>query len=304
MNERIPLVVVLACAEGDKRVLPASIAALQRQLSPVGGELLLVAAPAAHESVRAVAASAGVRWIASECRLVPELWADGVRASDSDALGFLIPECIVRTGWARALLDALGRGAGAAGGYFALSAVATSTDAAVYFLRYAAFSDPERPNRDVDDVAGDNAIYSRAAMLPHAATFAHGFWEVDLHRRFRSEGVRMVLCGDAVAEFQGAPDLWAMARQRFTHGRHFGDWRARQGGRSPVLSLLQAPAVPVVLMSRIVRRTWRRAGERTRLLAALPALAVLSSAWALGELLGALAGRGSVPAEHRGDAGR
>ena len=100
-------------------------------------------------------------------------------------------------------------------------------------------------------------------------------------------------CRSGVAEFGGALGLWSMAQQRFTHGRHFGDWRASQQRRSRVVSLILAPAVPFVLVLRIVRRVWRRVGERSRLFAALPALTVLSGAWALGEVFGALAGHAS-----------
>ena len=290
VSEGVALSVVLACTEREKRVLPASIAAVQRELSGLSGELILVASPESSASISAIAARTGARSVESAGFLVPELWRDGWRASLGDAVAFLIPECHVAPGWARALLRELEHGAGGAGGYFALDASATSTDAAIYFLRYASFSDAERITRDVVDIAGDNAIYRRDAMMPHAATFAGGFWEVDLHRRFRAEGVRLVLCGDAVAKFSGAPGLVAMSRQRLTHGRHFGAWRASRGKRPAWITLALAPAVPAVLVARIVRRVWSRRHERLRLLTALPALSVLSCAWALGETIGALAG--------------
>ena len=290
MADRGILTVVLACAEPGKPTLSDSVAAVQRELAEVGGELLLVASPASLASVEGFATHVGARCIASKGHLVPELWGDGWRASSGDAVAFLIPECQVRPGWARTLLAELDRGAGGAGGYFALHPAADATDAAVYFLRYAAFSDAAHPTRDVEDIAGDNAVYSRTVLARHAASFANGFWEVDLHRKLRAERVRLVMAGGAVAEFSGAPRLAAMARQRLTHGRHFGAWRAAQGGRSPLVALLLAPAVPVVLMARIIRRVWARASERGRLIAALPALVVLSCAWALGEALGALGG--------------
>ena len=157
-------------------------------------------------------------------------------------------------------------------------------------MRYGQFSEEEHFTREVEDVAGDNAVYLSSAMARHASTFARGFWEVDLHRRLRSEGVRLVLSGGAVVDFSGAPALTKMVIQRISHGRHFGAWRSANGGRSAALTLVFAPVIPLVLMVRIVRRVWRRRYQRLTLLSALPALAVLACAWAIGETLGALFG--------------
>lgn len=294
MNEPIAISVVLACAEPGKRTLGPCLEALRLDLAGMPAEILVVRSPSARADAGAAvmtpADASGTHAVESSGRLVPELWADGWRASKGRAVAFLIPECIVRPGWARALLAALAAGAAGAGGRFSLHASASATDAAVYFLRYSMFSSPERGTREVEDVAGDNAMYQRVALHRHASTFAEGFWEVDLHRRLRAEGERLVLTGDALAEFGGAPGLLAMAGQRLTHGRHFGAWRARQAARPAWMTVALAPAVPAVLVVRIVRRVWAGGRERRRLLTALPALGVLACAWALGEVVGALAG--------------
>ena len=112
--------IILACAERQSPNLARCVAKLQRELLGVPGELLLVASPEALPQARACATAAGVRLLESTGRLVPELWADGWRETGRDAVGFLIPECLVRPGWARTLLGELVPGVAAAGGYFAL----------------------------------------------------------------------------------------------------------------------------------------------------------------------------------------
>jgi hypothetical protein len=82
-----------------------------------------------------------------------------------------------------------------------------------------------------------------------------------------------------------------MIRQRLTHARHFGAWRAKRAARPAWLTVVLAPAVPAVLIARIVRRAWTVRRDRARLLIALPALGVLACAWALGEVIGAVVGR-------------
>lgn len=288
-GDRPTISVVLACDEPGKRTLPASLSALRSDLAGDSAEVLVVVPPGTDLGAGLVE-GAGTRAVIGTGTLVPELWGDGFRLARGDLIAFLIPECIVRPGWARALRAQLRGDVGGAGGYLALHASASATDAAVFFLRYSAFASPELGTREVRDVAGDNAMYRRDALDRHAATFADGFWEIDLHRRLRGEGVRLVMAAGAVAEFAGAPPLWTMARRRFTHGRHFGAWRSAVEHRPAWLSVLLTPAVPVVLAGRIVGRAWGRRAHRQRLLTAFPALVVLSVAWALGEAVGAMLG--------------
>ena len=293
-REGSALSVVLACADSRSRGGSRCIAALERELATTGGELLIVSSPEARRGAQVSANGPDTREIRSDGVLVPQLWGDGARAARGRAVAFLIPECEVRPGWARALLAELDAGAAGAGGQFALHGDATSTDVAVFVLRYAAFVADGSERRDVAEIAGDNAMYRRDVLVRHAASIADGFWEIDLHRRLRAEGERLVLTGGAVAEFTSAPPLFAMARQRLTHGRHFGAWRRSTGGRSAFATVLFAPAIPFLLVARNVRRLPSRARSEMRLLPAIPALFVLACAWALGEALGAIAGAGTA----------
>lgn len=283
---------VLACADGRIGGATRCIAAIERELREIGGELLLVTSPEARRGAQVSANGPDTHEIRSDGSLVPQLWGDGARAARGRAVAFLIPECEVRPGWARALLAELDAGAAGAGGRFALHRDATSTDVAVFVLRYAAFVADGSESREVADIAGDNAMYRRDVLVRHAVSIANGFWEIDLHRRLRAEGERLVLSGRAVVEFAGVPSLFAMARQRLTHGRHFGAWRRSTGGRSAFATLLFAPAIPFVLVARNVRRLPPRARSEMRILTAIPALFVLACAWALGETIGAIAGAG------------
>lgn len=289
MNQPIAISVILACAERKKRTVVPCLAALQSDLAGIRAEVLVVGSPDARAdgTLATNVRRFGGRLVDAPDRLVPELWAYGWRISSGRAVAFLIPECVVRPGWAQALLAEIDAGAVGAGGLFRLHSTSTPTDAAVYFLRYSDFSGDLPGATDVRHIAGDNAMYQRTALLRHSSTFTSGFWEVDFHRRVLAEGERLVLV-PAVADFSGAPRLSAMVRQRLIHARHFGAWRKARDARPAWITVVLAPAVPALLIARIVRRAWAARRDRMRLLFALPALGVLSCAWAMGEVIGAL----------------
>lgn len=283
---KVELSVVVACPEMGAG-LGRSLGALERACAGMDAEIL-VACPsrvpvppslgAACPSAHVVRARAGA--------LVPDLWASGFRASSGRIVAFTVEQCLVGPEWARGLTAAIDEGAAGAGGPLALHADTTPVDCAVYLLRYSAFM-PHPTRRRAAEIAGDNAAYVRAALERHAASFDRGFWEVDFHRRIRSEGGYLLSVPEATAAFAGPCSLRSMLRQRYLHGRHSGALRTRSGGIPIWRSLLAAPLVPTVLAARVLGRTLRRRAYLLRALASLPALLALAGAWAIGEADGA-----------------
>lgn len=95
----------------------------------------------------------------------------------------------------------------------------------------------------------------------------------------------------ADATFVGPVHFRTLLRERFAHAKEFGASRVSRHGARRSLLLLAAPVVPLVLLARIGRRAWRIRDLRGRLLRALPAIGLLSAAWAAGEAAGALGQR-------------
>ncbi len=223
--------------------------------------------------------------------LVPVLWAHGMALARGEIIALSIGQCVVEPGWASALLAAIAGGAAGAGGALQLDRRASATDGAVFLLRYASFTRASVPAaRAVPDIAGDNAAYRHDLLAAHADSWRDGFWEIDFHRRLDPANGDLLLIPGAVATFRSRARLSTYLKQRLEHGKHFGGWRVGARRDQRVRLILAAPLVPFVLMGRIARRAGA-AGMLRTFLTSLPQLFLLASAWALGELLGALRAR-------------
>lgn len=280
---------VVACIEADK-TLSGTLAALEIACGNMTYEILLVH-PAdsplpdwiekrANQHTRIVSAPAQA--------LVPVLWSTGYFVATGDVVAFSTAHCVVGPRWARSLLAAVRGGAAGAGGALALEGRRSGiVDWAVYFLRFSAFMPPV-DDGPAHEIPGDNAAYSRKDLALHEASFSHGFWEVDFHRRIRTENKMLVMVSDATAKIARGYRFRTILRHRYLHGQSSGAYRARFGGVPAWRALLVTPLVPMVLAIRILRRVAERRGDLLRAVASLPALLPLGCAWAVGEAKGAL----------------
>jgi glycosyltransferase involved in cell wall biosynthesis len=282
------LSVVLACVDAASSI-DRALEAVQQSSGGIQTEILVVDASTDGTADRVAAAWPHVRLIrVAPGVLVPTLWGVGLRAAGGDTVAFSIGHCVVDPGWAHALLAAEGDGIAGVGGPIRLLAHASAVDAAILFIRYSAFLGPASgPRSTVREIAGDNAAYPAAVLRRHAALFADGFWETELHHELRGEHLSLCWAPDAGAAFGHAGPAAAFARQRFHHGKRFGTWRVAEAGLSRWRVCLAAPLVPLVMLGRILPRIWPIVGYRRRLVAAAPHLARFLVAWAAGEAAGA-----------------
>jgi hypothetical protein len=218
--------------------------------------------------------------------LVPLLWGAGLRAARGRVVAFTIPECVVDRGWARAMLEGIAAGASGVGGRLDLREGSSATVRATFYLRYSAWLAATRGK--VREIAGDNAAYDHDSLRAAQDRLAAGFWEVDVHARFRELRKELVLHPGATAWFGGDFRLGDMASRRFAHGRHSGAFRVEQGIRTKWQMVLGAPLVPGVLLVRVARRVARVPAHWPGFLSALGAFVVLATAWAAGEAIGGL----------------
>ena len=294
------LSVVIACTDA-RRTLGACLSSIAIACEGIDAEVIVV--NASGDDTSAVAQNdCSIQVIGLPVgTLTPRLWAAGLARARGRAVAFTISQCQVGAGWARALLAGLESGATGAGGALLPAESCGPVDLAVFYLRYSAFLGAgERTVEQAAEIPGDNAAYRGDALQRHASSFADGFWEVDFHRRIRAEGARLVFVPGAEARFGPAAPLLSIARQRFSHGRHSGSWRIATGVRSGWQVIAAAPVVPMLLTFRIARRVLARRADRVRFLSAVPALLLLSCAWAAGEAWGAVADAGPVLARTPG----
>lgn len=218
--------------------------------------------------------------------LIPHLWRDGIRAARGRRIALTTAQFIPAADWLQRSRDAdIERWAGI-GGAIANDPAASPANWAIYFLRYSAFAPPLAGGR-AQEIAADNAVYDRAAIMACPDLLEDGFWEPSFHRRFHAAGRAICLDPDLIVTHHGAVTMRAFASQRRAHGREYG---LERGKRAPPLRavglLLRSPALPLLIVARVVGRVWARANYRRHLVKSLPWLLVFALAWSMGEASG------------------
>ena len=265
------LSVVIAVKDGSDN-LPALLAALPDT------EVVLACAGAAPHSAGGATALA----LPAET-LVPNLWSEGIRHANGRAVALTTTQFVPDANWLARLNAAdLDRWAGV-GGSIANDPKAAARNWAIFFLRYSAFAPPLAAG-ETDEIAADNAVYDRDAIMQHPDLLDEGFWEPTFHRRFRAAGRKLSIDPAMIVVHHGTVPAESFAHQRYLHGRAYGIERAVRGGAARnLLLLLSSPLVPPLLLARIVSRIAKKPAYRGKLLAALPWLLRFTLAWAGGE---------------------
>ena len=220
--------------------------------------------------------------------LTPVLWGAGFALAHGRIVACTTDQLRVSSTWAKALVGGMRAGVAGVAGPIALATGADAATAAAYFLRFSLYTPDAWPHAGrAPDIPGDNAAYRREEVVRHNDLLEEGFWEVEYHRRFERDGLVLEMVPGAVATLVGPVSVGGMLRQRFRHGREFGDSRVRRHRESRVRLLLSAPLVPLVLVARIGQRVRASGRHGPRFVAALPWLFILAVAWAAGEVAGA-----------------
>lgn len=265
------LSVVIAVKDGSEN-LPALLAALP------GTDVVLAcagSAPATTEGATVLAFPADT--------LVPMLWSEGIKRATGRAVALTTTQFVPDDQWLERLRAAdLDRWAGI-GGAIDNDPKASARNCAIFFLRYSAFAPPLLAG-ETDEIAADNAVYDREAILQHPDLLDEGFWEPSFHRRFRAAGKKLAIDPAMIVVHRGSVPAESFAHQRRLHGRAYGIERAERGSPARnLLLLLSSPLVPPLLLARIVSRIAEKPAYRGKLLVAFPWLVRFTLAWAGGE---------------------
>ncbi len=284
MTQDVPPLSIVIAVKGAEANLPAIFSCLGTRAE--GVEVVLAVAGEAP-----LVAPVGARIVRSGGdALIPHLWRDGIRSARGEAVALTTASCLPAPDWVEVLqgLDVVRFAA--IGGVIDNDPVASASNCAIFFLRYSAYL-PHQPARDVDELAADNALYRRSAILAHPDLLDDGFWEPSFHARFRSAGETLRLEPGLRVVHHGVDPPGRFIAHRYRHGRQFGRDRVGGRGRLTALSYLAAaPVVPFLTIARILARVAPRRQYRLKLLRALPWLCVFIGAWSLGEGRGYLDG--------------
>jgi glycosyltransferase involved in cell wall biosynthesis len=279
--------VVVASFSGPERLR----ACLLSVLPQAAGQEVIVARGGAPGGVASLKGEfAGVRFIEAEAGAsVFRLRTVGVEQARGPVVALLEDHCVASSKWLEAILHAFGDGRAVVGGTV-VSGARTLYGWALFCCEYLAFM-PPLPSGAAETLSGVNAAYRRDALDAVRPAWAQEFRENEVHDALRARG--HALYRESAAQVQSNLDmpLPAAMLHLYGGGRHFASFR-HQGATAlqRVARTLLAPAVPVVLLGRILRQAaWRGRRDLIRMLLALPFIVVLTVAWSAGEGVGYLA---------------
>jgi hypothetical protein len=222
-------------------------------------------------------------------RLAPELWRDGLEATDAPLVALSTTRMIPASGWRQAMLETLeATGAAVVGGPIEPPGPSDRDHVtmAVYLLRYINYLPPLIDAKRIEP-PGDNAVYVRDRLDGLESLWEGGFWEVEIHRALRARGEALVMARDGAVVHSGEGRFFSLLEQRYAHARHYGANRARRFGTADrLVRIALSPLVPSVLLGRIVAALPARGQSLRRWMPALPCLLPLLAAWTLGEARG------------------
>jgi len=212
------------------------------------------------------------------------LRALGVHQAHGRLIAMLEDHSVTCAGWAEAILNAHSIGKKICGGPIENDTNSGAYDWALYFSEYGIYM-PPMPSGETPILSGVNIAYDRETLLSCRRIWESVFYETDVNAELVKAGHQLYLLPKACVTSRLRMPLRAAIEHLFLGGIHFGDFRTAQSGPfGRRLWLIAAPAVPLVLLFRIVRLTvTRRSARVLQIVRALPYLLLLLGAWSAGE---------------------
>ncbi len=221
-------------------------------------------------------------------RLIPELWANGIRRSSGAIVALTTAHCVPGPGWLDGICRAHADPAAGVGGAIESHPSARLPDWAVYFCRYSRFMLPFEPRR-VMDVAADNASYKRTLIDQCSDTWSGGVWGPQGDAALPARGGDLIVDPSIVVFHKRSFPVGTFVKLRFLHGSEFGSQRARRLGTLKRIAYIAiSPAIPFVYLARIGREVLRKRRHIGPFVLAMPVLCLFLLAWSLGESCGAI----------------
>lgn len=218
----------------------------------------------------------------------------GVQKATGRQITLLEDHVTVAPGWLAAMALAHRQGSLIAGGPVDNGNTERAYDWALYFVEYGLYMPPWQGG-PASILSGINVAYDRALLESCRSVWEEALRENEVHDALWAAGHGLHQVPEAWVKSHLEMSLSTAAAHLFVGGRHFGRYRKSQArGFARLFWPLVAPAVPLVLAVRMVRRIIRRQPRRLlKLLAGMPYFLALLLAWSAGEAQGYLGfGRG------------
>jgi hypothetical protein len=223
---------------------------------------------------------------------IPEMRARAFEAAQAPAVAVIEDHVIVPEGWARQMLDALGRGDRVVGGAIENAATATLLDWAAFLCEYSHCLPPMQSG-SVAWLTGNNVVYPKSLLVRHWQTVQAGKWENHLHDAIRSSGVLLECRPEIVVGHKKHYTFGEYLSQRYLYARSYAGARVAGAPWPKRLAYgAAAMALPPLLLYRTISRILGKRRHRGLLLRSIPLIMVFVTAWGFGEVVGYLRGAG------------
>jgi hypothetical protein len=172
---------------------------------------------------------------------------------------------------------------------------------AIYFLDFGRYQLP-LPEKPVEYLTDVNVTYKRSALESVRDVWSQQYNEASVHWALARKGVvlwqrpQMIVYQD-----RGQLSFLTSVVERFMWGRLFGKKRTQEMSiRQRLAYIVLSPAIPLIIVARLARKTFGTRRHRSHFLLALPQVAVLNVCWCLGEFVEYVSGPTRSP--RRGEA--
>lgn len=297
-DRSLELSLVIPAVNGRER-MDRVLAALARERSDVAMEVLVVSRLGDAFDQQLAREQPWVRILSVPRETpIPQMRARAFGEATASLVAVIEDHVVVPPGWARRAIDAASMGAVVAGPVENL-ATHTLADRAAFLCEYSHCL-PPGPSGESTWLPGNNTVYPASLLLPHIGLAAAGAWENEIHDAIRRAGARLVFVPELVAGHDMPSGFRGYLGQRYLYARSYAGNRVR--GAGPVRRVAYAVAtiaLPAVLLIRIARNVLRSPAYRNTLPSAVPFLSLFVVAWAVGEIMGYLAGAGDALAKVR-----
>lgn len=293
----VPVISVIVVSTGSGEI-GECLASLHRQQSDIAAEVVVIDAGGQLNPTQVAQRFPNATVVRADARrTIPALRAAALRYTRADIVAVMNEYCVADPRWYEEMVSAHRAHPEciAVGGAVENGSRTRLTDWAAYFCEYSTYMLPV-PAETVDDIPGHNVSYKRRAFedIPDLdGVLSRGFWESTLHPILRRRGERFFSAPSAVVYYTKRFGFGQFLHQRYHYSRYYaGEVVAGTAWLRRLLRGVAAPALPAVLLGRIVARVAGKRRHIRELALSSPMLVIFTAVWAAGEAVGALLGPG------------
>lgn len=223
-----------------------------------------------------------------------EMRAAGAREAGGRLLAVTEDHCLPDPDWVDNIVSEHNGPHLAIGGTVAKNAPDKTLNWAVYFLDYLRYSPPAE-GHETHELTDLNVSYKMDALQQIASVWQQEFHEPNVHAALGDLGGTLWLSPNVRVHQRRNLTLGHALWDRYAFGRLFGSTRVAGVGLGKRLAYAAVtPALPALLVLRLFGHIRNKGVHMQAFIRALPAIVLLGSAWAWGEMIGYLTGT-SVP---------